>query len=126
MRRRSFLQIGFMTLATSLVSWRAVAQQAAPQGQLPTPGQAPLPQRPPLGIEQRRLAFLLGQWEEEVTYAGRSGEESKGSGRWFARPDDLTGVFCTSGSAREFTEEDRWYADEEIQARADRNPAAAD
>jgi hypothetical protein len=29
---------------------------------------------------------------------------------------DLTGVFCTSGSEREFTLEERWYADEEIQA----------
>jgi hypothetical protein len=29
-------------------------------------------------------------------------------------PDDLTGVFCTSGSEREFTLEGSWYADEEI------------
>ena len=39
---------------------------------------------------------------------------------------DLTGVFCTSGSEREFTLEERWYADEEIQARADSNAATAD
>jgi hypothetical protein len=38
---------------------------------------------------------------------------------------DLTGVFCTSGSEREFTLEGSWYADEEIQAGADRNTAAA-
>jgi hypothetical protein len=38
---------------------------------------------------------------------------------------DLTGVFCTSGSEREFTLEGSWYADEEIQAGTDRDPAAA-
>ena len=39
---------------------------------------------------------------------------------------DLTGDFCTSGSEREFTQEGRWYADEEVQAGADRHLAAAD
>jgi len=39
---------------------------------------------------------------------------------------DLTGGFCTSGSEREFTREDRWYADEEVQAGADRHDPAAD
>jgi hypothetical protein len=39
---------------------------------------------------------------------------------------DLTGIFCTSGSEREFTQEERWYADEEIQAGADRDAATAD
>jgi len=38
--------------------------------------------------------------------------------------DGLTGelneIFCTSGSEREFTREERWYADGEIQAGADR------
>ena len=38
---------------------------------------------------------------------------------------DVTGVFCTSGSEREFTLEGSWYADEEIQAGADRDTAAA-
>ena len=33
---------------------------------------------------------------------------------------------CTSGSEREFTLEGSWYADEEIQAGANRNAAAAD
>ena len=42
------------------------------------------------------------------------------------RGNDLTGVFCTSGSEREFTLEERWYANEEIQAGADRNAAATD
>jgi len=39
--------------------------------------------------------------------------------------DDVTGVFCTSGSEREFTLEGSWYADEEIQAGADRDTATA-
>ena len=34
-------------------------------------------------------------------------------------------TFCTSGSEREFTLEGSWYADEEIQAGADRDAAAA-
>jgi hypothetical protein len=38
---------------------------------------------------------------------------------------DLTGVFCTSGSERKFTLEGRWYADETVQAGADRELAAA-
>jgi hypothetical protein len=38
---------------------------------------------------------------------------------------DLTGVFCTSGSEREFTLEGSWYADEEIQAGTDRDVVAA-
>jgi hypothetical protein len=38
---------------------------------------------------------------------------------------DVTGVFCTSGSEREFTLEGSWYADEEIQAGADCDTAAA-
>ena len=41
-------------------------------------------------------------------------------------PNDVTGVFSTSGSEREFTLEERWYADEETQAGADRNAATAD
>jgi len=39
---------------------------------------------------------------------------------------DVTGDFCTSGNERESTEEDRWYADQEVQAGTDRNAAAAD
>jgi hypothetical protein len=38
---------------------------------------------------------------------------------------DVTGVFCTSGSEREFTLEGSWYADEEIQAGTDRDVVAA-
>ena len=38
---------------------------------------------------------------------------------------DVTGVFGTSGSEREFTLEGSWYADEETQAGADRDDPAA-
>ena len=38
----------------------------------------------------------------------------------------VTGDFCTSGSEREFTLKERWYADEEIQGGADCDAAAAD
>ena len=41
------------------------------------------------------------------------------------RATDLTGIFCTSGSEREFTLEGSWYADQEIQAGANRDAAAA-
>ena len=41
-----------------------------------------------------------------------------------ANSADLTGVFCTSGSEREFTPEGSWYADEEILAGTDRDVVA--
>src|SRR5712664_4678337 len=41
-------------------------------------------------------------------------------------PIDLTGDFCTSGSEREFTLEERSYANIKIQAGADCDAAAAD
>jgi hypothetical protein len=63
------------------------------------------------------------------------GKSSESSRRWYVRffvvsipglyHPDLTGVFCTSGSEREFTLEGSWYADEEIQAGTDRDTAAA-
>ncbi len=41
----------------------------------------------PLTTEQHlRLAFLVGQWEEDVTYTGAKPGEDKGTGRWVARP----------------------------------------
>ena len=49
---------------------------------------------------------------------------SRGMESWSSY--DVTGVFSTSGSEREFTLEERWYADEETQAGADRNAATAD
>ncbi len=60
----------------------------AQQQQLPlAPPQAMQgPGRP--GPEWRRLAFLVGAWEEKVSYAGETPEQGSegGTGRWFARP----------------------------------------
>jgi hypothetical protein len=39
---------------------------------------------------------------------------------------DLTRDSCTSGSEREFTMKERWYANEEIEAGADCDAAVAD
>src|ERR1700733_13506525 len=41
----------------------------------------------------------------------RVGRMLSGSANERARWDDVTGVFCTSGSEREFTLEGSWYAD---------------
>jgi hypothetical protein len=40
------------------------------------------------GPEVRRLAFLVGAWEEKVAYPGETPEQKNegGTGRWFARP----------------------------------------
>ena len=41
----------------------------------------------PLTTEQHlRLGFLVGQWDEEITYTDAKGSEVKGTGRWVARP----------------------------------------
>ncbi len=57
--------------------------------------------------------------------AVRAGEEYFiPKGLWHG--GDVTGVFCTSGSERESTLEERWYADKTIQAGADCESAAAD
>jgi hypothetical protein len=45
------------------------------------------PVQNPLTTEQHlRLAFLVSQWEEEITYTNAQGEQVKGTGRWVARP----------------------------------------
>jgi hypothetical protein len=36
--------------------------------------------------EHLRLAFLVGQWEEEIAYAGRENAAEKSRGRWVAQP----------------------------------------
>ncbi len=46
-----------------------------------------LGQQNPLATEEhRRLAFLAGQWEEQITYTNAEGQEVKSAGRWVARP----------------------------------------
>ncbi len=55
-------------------------------GQRP-PAQAPGQGDNPLTTDQhRRLAFLAGQWEEEITYADARNNQLQGQGRWVARP----------------------------------------
>jgi putative transposase len=63
----------------------------------------------------------IAAWQKEYN------EERPHSSLGYQTPAeyDLTGVFCTSGSEREFTLEGSWYADEEIQAGADCDTAAA-
>lgn len=76
MFRRVFLSGAVSSLFALLVSpKRLLAQQPPPR------------QGPGLGPQMRRVGFLLGQWEEEVTYAGREPDASRGRGRWMARPD---------------------------------------
>ncbi|MCL4523623.1 MAG: DUF1579 domain-containing protein [Acidobacteria bacterium] len=60
----------------------AAQQQASVRPQQGIPGPARL------GPEGRRLAFLVGAWEEKVRYPGEtSGQKAEGgTGRWFARP----------------------------------------
>ncbi len=66
--------------------------------------------------------FVLSSGLSSPEYASSyAGEETQNS----APAHDLTGVFCTSGSEREFTLEESWYADKEIQAGADRDVVAA-
>jgi len=65
----------------------AGAQQQGPLRTGPPQAQRKAPLQWP-NLEGRRLAFLLGVWEEKVSYAAASGEEKseEGTGRWFARP----------------------------------------
>ncbi len=44
------------------------------------------PQTPRARPERLRLAFLVGQWEEEIAYAGKENAAEKSRGRWAARP----------------------------------------
>ncbi|MBI3484886.1 MAG: DUF1579 family protein [Acidobacteria bacterium] len=71
--------VGIICLALPL----SAQQEQRPVG--PPPGMQG-PGRP--GPEGRRLAFLVGAWEEKVTYPGETPEQKNegGTGRWFARP----------------------------------------
>jgi len=82
MGKRRELRMAFALLLGVVGSGPALGQQPTQQ-QPQRPLQAPL-QNPRALPEHRRLAFLLGQWEEEVTYAGP--EQRSGRGRWRARP----------------------------------------
>jgi hypothetical protein len=70
-----------------------------------------------------RVQDVSGEDEAPESSSDKQAAESDGS--HIAIRSDLTGIFCTSGSEREFTLEGSWYADQEIQAGADRDAAAA-
>jgi hypothetical protein len=89
MRPKFLARFLLLSVAAAMPCANAVAAQqpeqkpdARPQAQPQNPPQ--MPQNPRVGPEHRRLAFLLGAWEEKVTYPGET--EKDGSGRWFARP----------------------------------------
>lgn len=70
---------GFMGVVLPISAQQEQRPLGPPQGQQ-GPGR--------LGPEGRRLAFLVGAWEEKVTYPGETPEQKseEGTGRWFARP----------------------------------------
>ena len=78
----------------------------------------------PFGQTSIYLAFHLDPLAGRKQNLDNSTANRAGSQRLGAATD-VTGVFCTSGSEREFTLEGSWYADQEIQAGADRDAAAA-
>jgi hypothetical protein len=73
---------------TPLLACAFLLVVALGQGQNP-PADRPAPPPPgaPQQAERMRLAFLVGAWEEEITYPGREAGADKGRGRWLARPD---------------------------------------
>jgi len=77
MHRRDFLSlvVVLILLADTGMTARAQAPALGPQG------------NPQVQPEFRRLAFLLGQWQEEIMYAGQEAGADKGRGRWLARPE---------------------------------------
>ena len=80
MRRNYFLRLSALLAALSLIALAAAGQQQAP------PLGPPAGQRPLVGPEYLRLAFLVGAWEEEISYPGAAGTPAQGRGRWLARP----------------------------------------
>ena len=60
---------------------RLSGQQAPPAAPAQGQGRNPL-----TTAEHLRLAFLVGRWEEQVSYTSAKPEENKGTGRWAANP----------------------------------------
>lgn len=79
MDRRDFLAAGVPLFLLSSATGRLLA--------LPQQPPAAPPEAPRLPAAHRPLAFLLGQWEEEIRYAGRDEAASRGRGRWRAWPE---------------------------------------
>ena len=82
MRSTRIYRLFALSAALCVISFAAAAQQQALQ-QAPLQDLPPL-QRPLLGPEYTRLAFLVGAWEEAITYPGA--QMATGTGRWIARP----------------------------------------
>ena len=81
-----------LLMSVAGVGMRVEAQPAPPQQQTPQGPPAQQPQPNPLATRQHfRLAFLAGQWEEQVTYADAKPGEEGFTGRWRARP--LLGLY---------------------------------
>ena len=84
---RPWMRIAALALMTGCAGWSAAQE---PPLQRSAPRERPLAQRPqmnPLATRQHlRLAFLAGQWEEQITYANAKPEEQGFTGRWRARP----------------------------------------
>ncbi len=71
----------FMVIFTCAISTISARPEQRPVG----PPQGQQGQGRP-GPEDRRLAFLVGAWEEKVKYPGeRSEKDEEGTGHWFAR-----------------------------------------
>jgi hypothetical protein len=86
------------------------------------------PETPGTAVYHTWLASRLGIMDNEPQFGGALlwiTYSSIGSPGLVQTGCDVTGVFCTSGSEREFTLEGSWYADEEIQAGADCDTATA-
>lgn len=81
-------------LATLLLATAAPLRSQNPPPAQP-PGKAPAPQLAnPLATEKhRRLAFLAGVWQEEITYADAKPDEVRSTGNWTARP--ALGLYLT-------------------------------
>jgi hypothetical protein len=88
MRLRSTALIRAIILSAGFIPGLASRLACQNPPQVPPPGKAPNPQlaNPQATEKHRRLAFLAGSWEEEITYADAKPDEAKSTGRWTARP----------------------------------------
>lgn len=73
-----------LVIAYAFLGMASVARAQNPVAERPAQA-APKAQRGQ--AESRPLAFLVGAWEEEITYPGREVGADRGRGRWFARPE---------------------------------------
>lgn len=79
MRARRPASLLFLTVLFLSTAGRLGSQQPP----APRPGQG---ENPLTTDQHRRLAFLAGQWEEEINYAEAQAGQRRGRGRWLARP----------------------------------------